>query len=81
MRFKSFSQLRQIIHSKLLRPFKPAIKNQSGQTFIEFLFLLLVLVTLSFSLVRGFNDTVGKQWRAIVKAVALPNHPDDDFEL
>lgn len=73
--------MRHIIRSTTLKLCRLALKNHSGQTFIEFLFLLLVLVTLSFSLLRGFNDTVGKQWRAIVKAVAIPNHPEDDFEL
>ena len=81
MRFKSFNHLRQNIHIKTVSFFKKLRSNESGQSFIEFLFLLLSLVVLSFSLVRGFNDTVGKQWKAIVKAVALPHHPGDEFEL
>lgn len=50
------------------------INNNSGQTFIEFLFLLLVILTLSLTLVRAFNGTIGKQWSAIVQAIAKPNN-------
>ncbi len=57
-----------------------AVNNESGQTFIEFLLLLLILITLSMGMVSGFNNTVGKQWRALVKAIALPND-NNDFEL
>lgn len=54
--------------------------DDSGQTFIEFILLLLVLITLSMGMVGGFNNTVSKQWRALVKAIALPNNTND-FEL
>ncbi len=60
---------------------KKVRKNQSGQSFIEFLFLLLILIGLSFTLIASFNGTVAKQWEAIIKAVALPSDPADDLEL
>jgi hypothetical protein len=81
MRFKSIGHLRQKIQSHILKYSSSLKKNESGQSFIEFLFLLLILVALSFSLVKGFNDTVAKQWKAIVQAVAIPTDSNDDFEL
>ena len=55
-------------------------KNESGQVFIEFILLFFILITISFGILAGFNSRIGAQWRAIVKAVALPN-TTDDFEL
>lgn len=55
-------------------------KNQNGQSFVEFLFLLLILMGLSISMVTGFNGSVAKRWKAIVEAVAIPNDTDS-FEL
>ncbi|MAF79397.1 MAG: hypothetical protein CME63_18165 [Halobacteriovoraceae bacterium] len=54
--------------------------SESGQTFIEFILLLLIMITLSMGMVGGFNNTVGKQWRALVKAISLPNSTND-FEI
>ena len=54
--------------------------NESGQTFIEFILLLLVLITLSMGMVSGFNNTVAKQGRALVKVISLPNNIND-FDL
>lgn len=59
---------------------KDALSNDDGQTFLEFILLLLVLITLSMGMVGGFNNTVAKQWRALVKAISLPNNTND-FEL
>ncbi len=49
------------------------LANESGQSFIEFLLLFFVLVTISFGILSGFNRSIGRQWSAIVKAVTLPN--------
>ena len=54
--------------------------NESGQTFLEFILLFFLLITISFGILSGFNRQIGKQWRAIVKAVALPNNTDS-FDL
>lgn len=71
--------LREKFHSNIVR-FRAGLKNAEGQTFIEFLFLLLVLMGLSFGVIAGFNGVVGKQWAAIVKAVAVPYEDESDFE-
>lgn len=70
----------QKFHSKLVG-FKARLKAAEGQTFIEFLFLLLVLMGLSFGVIAGFNGVIANQWKAIVKAVAVPFENEDDFEL
>jgi hypothetical protein len=49
------------------------INDESGQSFIEFILLFFILVTISFSVLSGFNRSIGGQWSAIVKAVSLPN--------
>lgn len=79
MIFSRFIHYRKKIHTKLVS-FKRKLSDSSGQSFIEFLFLLLVLLGLSITLVTGMNTTVAKQWSALVQAIALPNDTDD-FQL
>jgi len=49
------------------------LKDQKGQTFIEFIFLLVLLVTISFSFMRGFSNHIGTRWEIMVKLIARPN--------
>lgn len=42
------------------------IKDENGQTFIEFIFLLLVLISMSFILIKGLNGYSGLRWRALI---------------
>lgn len=79
MIFLELIHLRKKIHTKLVN-FKKRTSDPSGQSFIEFLFLLLILMGLSITLVTGMNGTVAKQWSALVKAISLPND-SDDFQL
>ncbi|MCF8058067.1 MAG: hypothetical protein K9K67_02130 [Bacteriovoracaceae bacterium] len=60
--------------------FLKPLNNSRGQSFIEFLFLLLILMGLSITLITGINGTVAKQWKALVQAIAIPN-ADNNFEL
>jgi hypothetical protein len=46
--------------------------DQNGQTLIEFVLLLLVLVSLSFTLYRGFNYTIAERWKGLVNVIASP---------
>ena len=57
---------------KLLHPSK-MVKNQNGQTFLEFVMLMLVLVSLSFITLKGFNNSIAERWLAIVKVIANPS--------
>jgi hypothetical protein len=49
------------------------LSNQSGQSFIEFLLLFFILITISFGILSGFNSKIGGQWKAIVQVLAMPN--------
>ncbi len=52
------------------------LKNENGQTFLEFLLILLVMMGMSFAMLRGFNGGIGSRWTAIVKVIAKPNPPN-----
>jgi Flp pilus assembly pilin Flp len=52
------------------------IKDQKGQTFIEFILLLVLLVSLSFTFMRGFNSHIGNRWEYMLKRIAVPNEAD-----
>jgi len=49
------------------------IKNQNGQTFLEFIFILMILVTISFAFMNGFSRLVGTRWELMLKIIARPN--------
>ncbi len=50
-------------------------KINSGQTFIEFILLLAVIMILSTSLLKGINYLTTERWRGIT---ALITSPDPD---
>lgn len=55
------------------------LQSNKGQTFFEFIFLLLIMFVISFSFMRGTNYAVGKRWVAMVKIVTghdLTSMPD-----
>ena len=47
--------------------------NQKGQSFIEFILLMLLLVTISFTFMTGVRSFVGTRWETMVKIIAIPN--------
>ena len=47
--------------------------DQKGQTFVEFIFLLVIIITISFTFMRGFNHLVGTRWEIMLKLIARPN--------
>ncbi len=49
------------------------VKNQNGQTFLEFIFLMLVIVSISFTFLSGFRTFIGNRWEVMVKIIAMPN--------
>jgi len=51
-------------------------KNQKGQTFIEFIFLLLILMTISITFFKSFNYAIGTRWEAYLKIIARPNQAE-----
>ncbi len=48
-------------------------KNQKGQSFLEFIFVLFTMITLSMIFIRGINGMVAKRWEVMVKIIASPN--------
>jgi hypothetical protein len=49
------------------------LKGREGQTFIEFIFLLIILVTISFAFMKGFSTLIGGRWELMLKIIARPN--------
>lgn len=45
-------------------------EKQSGQTLIEFVLLLVVVISLSMLLLRGVNGAVGERWKTIVEIIS-----------
>lgn len=52
------------------------LQDQKGQTFIEFILLLVILMTISFGFIRGFNTLIGTRWEVMLKIIANPNQSD-----
>lgn len=50
------------------------INNEKGQTFVEFLFLLVILVGLSLGLLKGSNSFLAKRWEIAVGSI-VRNYP------
>ena len=48
--------------------------DNKGQTFVEFIFLLAILIGLSLSLLKGSNSFLAKQWEIAINSIAR-NHP------
>ncbi len=53
----------------MLYPKNEDSNSESGQTFVEFIFLLAVLVTISYGLLAGINSAIGERWRGLVHIV------------
>jgi hypothetical protein len=53
-------------------PPKSLLVNNKGQAFIEFLFLLLAMILISFGLMKGINTSLSQRWLGTVKAIAKP---------
>jgi len=43
--------------------------NQDGQSLVEFILLLLVIVTLSFAFIRVANGNLANYWKAYVRLI------------
>lgn len=55
------------------KPVQIHLKNQNGQTFLEFIFILMILVTISFGFMNGFSRLIGTRWEIMLKIIARPN--------
>lgn len=43
--------------------------GESGQVFFEFILLLLVMITLSYTMLYGVNSQVAERWKSVVHLV------------
>jgi len=46
--------------------------GNEGQTFIEFIFLMLILVLMSFVMFKGFRTGIASRWTQLVNIIAAP---------
>ena len=51
----------------------PPLQNQKGQTFIEFILILLLLTTISFGFLKGFRTMVGGRWESMIRIISVPD--------
>ena len=51
--------------------------DDSGQTFIEFIFLLVILVGLSVTILKGSNSFLAGQWEIAINSI-VRNYPGHD---
>ena len=57
-------------------PPKKLLVNNKGQAFIEFLFILLAMIMISFGMLKGLNSSISQRWLGTVKAIAKPTPSD-----
>lgn len=53
---------------------KNSKENQSGQTLIEFILLLAVIVIISFTFTSGVNTAISQRWQALANIVLDDNN-------
>jgi len=63
--------------------FLSKLNNKKGQSFVEFLFLFLLMIGLSYTMVAAFNGRTGQRWTELVNIIASDNitSPRSDIEL
>jgi Flp pilus assembly pilin Flp len=60
---------------------KNLLKEESGQTLLEFVLLLVVIMILSFGMLKGINKSIGVRWVALVKLITEPTVDRDQIAL
>lgn len=58
---------------------KISLLNQNGQTFIEFVLLLLMTMVISTAMLRTINTNLADYWLAMAKKIV--DDPNETFEL
>ncbi len=48
------------------------LKNSDGQTFVEFLFLLLTIVLLAYGMLKVVNINIADRWTAMIETISSP---------
>lgn len=52
--------------------FDQKFSDERGQTFLEFLLLIAIMITLSYIMIRGVNGQVAERWTILIKIIAAP---------
>jgi hypothetical protein len=47
--------------------------NQSGQVFLEFILILVLLASISFGFMKSFRTLIGNRWQVMIQIIARPN--------
>ena len=47
--------------------------DETGQSLIEFVLLLTVLVVISLVTMKGFNSAIAKRWQDLVTVISTPS--------
>ncbi|OFZ26255.1 MAG: hypothetical protein A2577_08225 [Bdellovibrionales bacterium RIFOXYD1_FULL_36_51] len=55
------------------------LKNMYGQSFIEFIFLFLTLIILSYIMLKATNNGIADRWVALVSIITSPD-PDNKIK-
>lgn len=58
---------------------KIPLLNQKGQTFVEFVLLLAVVMIISVGMLSTMNSNLGEYWHAMAKKIV--DDPNETFEL
>ena len=54
-------------------------RRESGQTLVEFVFLMAIVFFLTFALLRGFNVAISTIWQAYISIIAEPTPSPIEF--
>jgi hypothetical protein len=50
--------------------------NQNGQVFLEFILMLVLLMSISMGFMVGFRHLIATRWEVMVQIIAAPNGKD-----
>lgn len=64
-------------NDKLTKKMTIAKKNQSGQSFIEFILLLAGISIISFSFMKGINSNTAQKWKRVSEIILNNGAPPD----
>lgn len=53
-----------------------SMKDEKGQTFIEFILLLVMLIGISYGLLATVNGNVASRWKTLVTLIVNPTDTD-----
>ena len=57
------------------------IENQKGQSLVEFMLLLAIIVGISFAFMSGLNRGVAARWSAIANTLLVDTDNNETLEL